>query len=52
MLHIWLIPVLVIVVLALFGFYFVIKSKGGSGFRSEGRTLMDKPEPEEDLPPQ
>jgi hypothetical protein len=51
MLHVWLIPALVILVLALLGFYLVVKVRGGSGVRTEGRTLMDKPEPEEDLPP-
>ena len=52
MLHVWLIPVLVILAMVLIGFYFVVKLKGGSGVRSDGRTLMDRPEPEEDLPPQ
>jgi hypothetical protein len=52
MLHVWLIPILVILAIALTGFYLVVKLKGGSGVRSDGRTLMDRPEPEEDLPPQ
>ncbi len=51
MLHVWLIPVLVVLALVLLGFYLVVKSSGGSGARTQGRTLMDKPEPEEDLPP-
>ncbi len=51
MLHIWLIPALVILALVLVGFYLLVKTKGGSGVRSEGKTLMDKPEPEQDLPP-
>lgn len=51
-LHFWLIPVLAIFALALLWFYLVVKSKGGSGLRSQGRTLVDKPEPEEDMPPQ
>ena len=52
MLHIWLIPCLVILVAVLLGFYLVVRFKGGSGVRSEGRTLLDKPAPEQDLPPQ
>ncbi len=52
MLHIWLIPALVILAIVLIGFYLVVKTKGGSGVRSEGRTVIDKPQPEQDLPPQ
>ena len=51
MLHVWLIPVLVVLAVALIVFYLVVKLKGGTGVRSDGRTLMDRPEPEEDLPP-
>ncbi len=52
MLHIWLIPALAILAVLLLAFYLLVKLKGGSGVRSEGRTLMDRPEAEEDLPPQ
>jgi len=51
MLHVWLIPALVVLFLVLFVFYFVLKAKGGSGLRTEGRTLLDKPGEEQDLPP-
>ena len=51
MLHVWLIPALVILALVLVGFYLLLRVRGGSGVRTEGRTLMDKPEPEEDMPP-
>jgi hypothetical protein len=51
MLDVWLIPALVILLVAVLGFYLLVKCKGGSGVRTEGRTLMDKPEPEEDMPP-
>lgn len=51
MLHVWLIPALVILGIILLVFYLVVKLKGGSGVRTDGRTLMDKPEPEEDMPP-
>ncbi len=43
MLHWWLIPILVAVFLALWGFYMLLRSQGGSGVRTEGRTLVDKP---------
>jgi hypothetical protein len=52
MLHVWLVPVLVILLAAIAAFYLVLKARGGSGVRTEGRTLMDKPEAEEDGPPQ
>ena len=52
MLHFWLIPALAILVLLLISFYLVIRAKGGSGVRSKGRTVVDNPEAEEDLPPQ
>ncbi len=48
MLHWWLIPVLVLFFIVLWVFYLVIRYSGGSGARTEGRTLMDKPE--EDQP--
>ena len=51
MLHVWLIPSLVLLGIILLIFYLVVKLKGGSGVRTDGRTLMDKPEPEEDMPP-
>ena len=51
MLHVWLIPALLILALIILGFYLVVKFRGGSGVRTEGRTVMDKPEPEEDMPP-
>ena len=51
MLHVWLIPALVVLALIILSFYVVVKVSGGTGVRTEGRTLMDKPEPEEDMPP-
>ena len=47
MLHVWLIPALIILVLALIGFYALLKFTGGTGVRSEGRTLVDKPSDED-----
>ena len=46
MLHLWLIPLLVGLVILLLAFYVVIKHQGGPGVRTEGRTLVDKPEDE------
>lgn len=49
MLHWWLIPLLLALVVVLWVFYGVIKRQGGSGLRTDGRTLVDKPD--EDSPP-
>ncbi len=46
MLHVWLIPVLVILLLVLVVFFLVVKYRGGTGVRTEGRTVVDKPEEE------
>ncbi len=51
MLHIWLIPVLAILALAIWFFYLALRAKGGSGVRTDGQTVVDKPGAEEDLPP-
>ncbi len=51
MLHVWLIPVLAVLALILRGFYLAMKFSGGSGVRTEGKTVVDKPSHEEDLPP-
>ncbi len=50
MLHWWLIPALILLGLLLWAFYLVVRSQGGSGVRTEGRTLVDKPE--EENPPE
>jgi hypothetical protein len=42
-LHFWLIPLLVVLFIVLTAFYLVIKFKGGTGVRTEGRTLVHKP---------
>jgi hypothetical protein len=49
MLHWWLIPLLVALSVLLWAFYFIIRNQGGGGVRTEGRTLVDKPD--EDNPP-
>ena len=51
MLHVWLIPALIIFAAILSVFYLVVKFKGGTGKRTEGRTVVHKPTEEEDLPP-
>ena len=50
MLHWWLVPVSVAIGSVLGLFYLVVKHTGGSGERTEGRTLMDKPEIDADPP--
>ena len=50
MLHIWLIPVVIVLGLLLVAFYLIIRGVGGSGVRTEGRTVVDQPgdEPTDD----
>jgi hypothetical protein len=47
MLHVWLVPTLVVLFLLLCGFYLFLKFKGGTGERTDGQTLLDKPSEEE-----
>jgi len=47
MLHVWLVPALIIAAVVLIGFYVILKFAGGSGVRTEGRTLVDKPPEDE-----
>jgi hypothetical protein len=42
-LHFWLIPALVILVAATALLYLAVRLTGGSGVRTEGRTVVDKP---------
>jgi hypothetical protein len=41
-LHLWVIPVLILMVLIVGAFYVAIKFSGGSGIRTDGRTIVDK----------
>ena len=51
-LHFWLIPVIIVLVIAISLFYFIVKRSGGAGVRTDGRTVVHKSEhDEEDLPP-
>jgi hypothetical protein len=52
MLHVWLIPAVVILLVGIAAFYLALKYRGGTGVRTEGRTLTHQPETEADLPPQ
>ena len=51
MLHVWLIPALVIFFLVVWGFYLLMKHRGGTGVRTPGRTVLDEPGNEDDAPP-
>jgi len=51
MLHIWLIPALIVLAAILAVFYLLITYVGGSGVRTHGRTVVDKPQDEENPPP-
>lgn len=50
MLHVWLVPVLIFLFAVLLCFYLLIKFRGGTGVRTDGRTLLDKPD--EEPPPE
>ena len=50
MLHIWLIPALFVLSLVLVAFYLLLKFTGGTGVRTEGRTVAHK-DMDEDSPP-
>ncbi len=51
MLHLWLVPTLVVLAVVLCGFYLLMKYKGGTGVRTQGKTVVDEPREEHDLPP-
>ena len=51
MLHVWLVPALMLLAVAVSVFYLAIRGRGGSGVRGDGRTLHDVPTEEENLPP-
>jgi len=44
MLHWWLIPFMLLFFIGFWAFYSLIKYQGGPGVRTEGRTLVDKPD--------
>ena len=51
MLHVWLIPGLLVAVTVVGAFYLLLKFRGGSGVRTEGRTVLHKPLDDENPPP-
>jgi heme/copper-type cytochrome/quinol oxidase subunit 2 len=51
MLHLWLIPALIVLAVVVSIFYLVVRFRGGSGVRSEGRTVHHQQTQEDDLPP-
>jgi hypothetical protein len=51
MLHVWLIPALVLAAVIIAAFYLIVKFAGGSGVRTDGRTVVDKPVEDDDPPP-
>ena len=48
MLHWWLLPMMAILLLAVVGLFLAILRTGGSGVRTEGRIMHDKPVEEDD----
>jgi hypothetical protein len=47
-LDVWLIPALVVLLVAVWIFYLVMRVRGGTGTRTDGRTLVDAPDDEQD----
>ena len=50
-LHLWLIPALIVLAAILCAFYIIVRFTGGSGVRTEGRTVHDSPQEEDNPPP-
>jgi hypothetical protein len=46
----WVVPFIGILVIAAAIFYFAVKNRAGAGIRSEGRTVFDKPDADENPP--
>ena len=51
MLDVWLIPALIVLAVVILSFFLVIRTHGGTGVRTDGRTIVHKPMQEDDLPP-
>ena len=49
-LHWWLIPVLALLAAGVIAFYISVRLTGGTGTRTDGQTLVDKPEDEDSTP--
>jgi hypothetical protein len=46
MLDVWLAPAIIIGLAVIWGFYMVVRRKGGSGVRTDGKVVWDKPDEE------
>ena len=44
MLHVWLLPALFVLLLVVFGFYLLVRNQGNRGVRTDGKTVVDKPD--------
>jgi hypothetical protein len=42
-LHWWLLPLIAVMSIGIWMFYLAVRLTGGTGVRSEGRTVVDKP---------
>ena len=51
MLHVWLLPLLALLAIAVTLSYFAVKYRGGDGVRTNGRCLREEIDGDEDLPP-
>ena len=51
MLHWWLLPVLAVFLMTIGALYLTVRLTGGTGIRTDGRTLLHKHDPEDDSPP-
>ena len=51
MLHLWLVPLLIVLVLIVAILYLAVRNKGGGGVRTEGRTVHDRPTDDDNPPP-
>jgi hypothetical protein len=51
MIHWWLVPLMIVLGVAICAFYLLVRFTGGDGIRSEGRTVVDKPQEEDNPPP-
>lgn len=46
----WVVPFIAVLVIAAAIFYFAVKNRTGAGIRTQGRTLFDKPDDDDNQP--
>ncbi len=51
MVDIWLAPLLAVLGLSLGGLFLLVRMMGGTGVRTDGKILCDRPGVDEDMPP-